>query len=276
MLQTRNTMLRVALPFGFVVAFGATGLPAASQAVADPTVNMDQVVVQSQVEPVHGRTELPGDADVRAVQRALTDEGHSTAVDGWYGTGTRGAYSGWQEDLGFTGIGANGIPGPSSLSKLGDGRFTVQRKIDVGGRTTYSGQPVNERTKKMLAAADERIGWDIVVTQGSYQGCSDASSCTHAGGGAVDIAAAELSANQRWRTVEVLRRAGFAAWLRTPEQADWPYHIHAVAVGDTDTHREAADQVADYYVGKNGLAGHGPDNTPQQYRVPFTWWEARS
>jgi hypothetical protein len=31
--------------------------------------------------------------------------------------------------------------------------------------------------------------------------------------------------------------------------------------------------VHDYYVGKNGLKSHGPDDTPTNYRVGFTWWE---
>lgn len=259
------------LPFVLVMGSGAVG---AARAEAAPAVNMDEVVVQSQVEPVYGQTKLPGDAGVEAVQRALSAKGHQTGADGWYGAETVRAYSKWQEDLGSTGLGANGIPGPGSLTKLGDGRFGVERKIDVGGRTSHSGQPVNQRTADMLAEADDKVGWKITVTQGSYQGCSEASSCTHAGGGALDISVSELSTEQRWKTVKALREVGFAAWLRTPEQADWPYHIHAIAIGDTDTHREAADQIADYHAGKNGLAGHAADDTPEAYRAPFTWWEA--
>lgn len=264
---------RAVLPFVLVVG-AAAGAVGAARADAAPLVNMDEIVVQSQVEPVHGQTTLPGDGGVEAVQRALSAKGHRTGADGWYGAETVGAYSKWQQDLGFTGIGANGIPGPSSLAKLGDGRFSVEREIDVGGRTSYSGQPVNQRTADMLAEADSGLDWNITVTQGSYQGCSEASSCTHAGGGALDISVSELTDEQRWKTVKALREVGFAAWLRTPEQADWPYHIHAIAIGDTDTHREAADQIADYHAGKNGLADHAPDDTPEAYRAPFTWWEA--
>lgn len=73
--------------------------------------------------------------------------------------------------------------------------------------------------------------------------------------------------------MRALRRVGFAAWLRTPSQSNWPYHIHAIAVGDTYMHREAANQVADYYAGKNGLASHAPDNTPRDFRASFMWWE---
>jgi hypothetical protein len=35
----------------------------------------------------------------------------------------------------------------------------------------------------------------------------------------------------------------------------------------------ARNQIADYYVGKNGLASHAADDTPAAYRAPFTWWE---
>lgn len=79
---------------------------------------------------------------------------------------------------------------------------------------------------------------------------------------------------------ESAERPGFAAWLRTPAQCGgcWPFHIHAVAIGDPDLWQRDGgftnrDQVADYYVGRNGLSSHAADNTPNAYRVPFTWWE---
>jgi hypothetical protein len=91
-----------------------------------------------------------------------------------------------------------------------------------------------------------------------------------------------LTTTQRWQTVRALRAVGFAAWLRTPAQCGgcWPYHIHAVAIGDPDLWQRGGglanrDQVADYAVGRNGLASHAADDTPAAYRVPFTWWERR-
>ncbi len=86
-----------------------------------------------------------------------------------------------------------------------------------------------------------------------------------------------MTSTERWRTVRALRQVGFAAWLRTPSQCGgcWPTHIHAIAIADTDLWQRDGkytnrNQVADYYVGRNGLSGHGLDNTPMQYRVPFT------
>lgn len=240
-----------------------------------PRVSMAEVVVQSQVEPFRGdQAGLPGKASVERVQQALVDEGLNVTVDGWFGSGTANRYADWQEKLGYTGLDANGIPGPTSLAALGKNRFVIEHEINVGPRTTYSGKTVNQRTRDMLAKADSLIAHSIVVTQGSYNaGGVAASAGTHDGGGAVDISAANLTTTQRWQTVQALRKVGFAAWLRNPNQGPWPYHIHAIAIGDTDLASGARDQVADYYVGKNGLASHAADDTPAAYRVPFTWWE---
>ena len=240
-----------------------------------PRISMGALIVQSQVEPFRGdQPSLPGDAAVERVQRALGDEGFEVIVDGWFGNDTATVYADWQASLGYSGLGANGIPGPASLVALAEERFDIEHEIVIGPRTTFSGSTVNQRTREMLVEAESLLGRDIVVTQGSYNaGGVSASAGTHDGGGAVDISVNELTTTQRWETVEALRTVGFAAWLRTPDQGPWPYHIHAIAVGDTDLPHSARNQVADYYVGKNGLASHAADNTPSSYQVPFTWWE---
>lgn len=240
-----------------------------------PLVAMDELVVQSQVEPFRGdQPSLPGNAAVELVQEALLDEGFDVTVDGWFGNETAGVYADWQTSLGYSGLGANGIPGPSSLAALFDGRAEIQHEIHIGDHTTYSGKTVNQRTRDMLAEASAMLGRDIRVTQGSYNaGGVSASAGTHDGGGAVDISVRDLTTKQRWQTVKALRTVGFAAWLRTPDQGPWVAHIHAIAVGDTDLPNSARNQVADYYVGRNGLANHAADNTPDAYQVPFTWWE---
>ena len=238
-------------------------------------VSMDRLVVQSQVEPFRGdQPDLPGDVAVETVQRALGEEGFDVAVDGWFGSETAVVYADWQKSLGYSGLAANGIPGPASLAALGEGRFEVGDEIQIGSHTTFSGRTVNQRTHDMLVEAESILGYDIVLSQGSYNaGGVDASAGTHDGGGAADISVSALSTTERWETVKALRTVGFAAWLRSPDQGPWPYHIHAIAIGDTDLSIGARDQVADYYTGKNGLASHAADNTPDAYRSPFTWWE---
>lgn len=238
-------------------------------------ISMENVVVQSQVEPFRGdQPDLPGDGAVETVQRALRDEGFDVAVDGWFGSQTAEVYAEWQQSLGYSGLGANGIPGPASLAALGEARFQVADEIRIGSHTTYSGRTVNQRTHDMLVEAEALLGYDIVLSQGSYNpGGVGASAGTHDGGGAVDLSVSDRSTTQRWEIVHALRTVGFAAWLRTPDQGPWPTHIHAIAIGDTDLSIAARNQVADYYIGKNGLASHAADNTPDAYRTAFTWWE---
>lgn len=241
-------------------------------------VSMASLVVQSQVEPFRGdQPDLPGDVAVETVQRALGEEGFAVTVDGWFGNDTAAVYADWQESLGYSGLAANGIPGPASLAALAEGRFQVKDEIQVGSQTTFTGRTVNQRTHAMLAEAASMLGHDVVLSQGSYNpGGVGASAGTHDGGGAVDISVSDLSTTQRWETVKAMRTVGFAAWLRSPDQGPWPYHIHCIAIGDTDLSIAARNQVADYYVGKNGLASHAADNTPDAYRAPFTWWEKYS
>jgi len=254
---------------------GATGDSPDGGGGGAAAVSMARVVVQSQVEPYRGnQPDLPGDSAVEMVQQALADKGFNVTADGWFGNETAAGYSDWQKSLGYSGLAANGIPGPTSLAMLGEGRFEVEDLIQIGPHTTFTGRTVNQRTRDMLAEAQAILGFDIVLSQGSYNaGGVDASAGTHDGGGAIDVSVSALSTTQRWQTVKALRTVGFAAWLRTPDQGDWPYHIHGIAVGDTDLPTSARNQVADYYVGKNGLASHAADNTPAEYRVPFTWWE---
>jgi hypothetical protein len=266
---------------------GTAPAHAASPPAPLPVVDMTAVAAAAQVEGFRGnQIGLGDDASTRLVQLALIAKGFRVVADGHYGRATTAAYIKYQRSLGYRKIDANGIPGPQSLAKLGRGRFTVAGVVQVGSRKdTYGAKRVNTRTKLMLASADLTVPWTIQVSQGSYcslekRGCAAASGGTHDGGGAIDLKVTGLSTTQRWRTVQALRSVGFAAWLRSPGQCGgcWPYHIHAVAIGDTDLWQKNGkygnrDQVADYFVGRNGLSGHGRDNTPARYRVPFTTWE---
>ncbi len=262
-----------------VVALLGVAVPLGGPAAAAlPVVDMEQVMLAAQVDPPKSGTgQTPGAAaSVLEVERALSAKGFlaSGSVDGHYGTSTIAAYAAWQRSLGYSGLDANGYPGPSSLTTLGSSRYTVTRPISTGSRTaSYGGKRVNARTRDMLAAADAKLAWSITLSQGSYTSANPSSAGTHDAGGAVDISVTGLSTTQRWQTVQALRTVGFAAWLRNPSQGDWPYHIHAVAISDTDLATGAANQVHDYYFGKNGLANHAADDTPTAYRMAFTWWE---
>ncbi|CAM3138223.1 peptidoglycan-binding domain-containing protein [Stackebrandtia soli] len=273
-LLTRGSLIAatVAVPSAWA-AHSAT----ADEVQALATVDMEMVLVAAQVDPRKSGTGItPGAGpSVKLVEQALQAKGllNSAQVDGHFGTSTISAYSALQRSLGYSGLDANGMPGKTSLTNLGSGRYTVSRPISPGSRTdSYSGKRTNTRTVRMLAAADARLSTSIRLTQGSYTSSNPGSAGTHDGGGVVDISVSGLSTTQRWQMVRELRRVGFAAWLRTPAQG-FDYHIHAVAVADPDLASAAQPQVHDYYFGKNGLASHAADNTPEAYRLPFTWWE---
>jgi peptidoglycan hydrolase-like protein with peptidoglycan-binding domain len=261
---------------------GAATVPAVltgNAAAAATAVDMELVLVAAMVDPpkTGTGTTLTAGPHVKVVEQALDAKNFlaATAVDGHYGTSTISAYSAYQKSLGYTGIDANGIPGPTSLAKLGTdtGLFTVTRAVTIGSSTdSYSGRRVNTRTKNMLAAADAKLSWSLVLSQGSYTTTNPDSAGTHDGGGVVDIGVNSMTTTQRWQTVKALRDVGFAAWLRTPEQG-FTYHIHANAICDTDMSANAQRQIHDYFYGKNGLASHAADNTPDAYKGSFTWWE---
>jgi len=145
--------------------------------------------------------------------------------------------------------------------------------VDPYGRTTRRGVLLNNRTVEMLEVAE--MHWlrsyaPLVLTQGSYSTSVSQSGGTHDGGGALDVRARDLTGSQRDSVVTALRKQGFAAWLRTPSQGDWPYHIHAIAIGDKELSPAAKQQVTDYKNGLNGLANKGADDGPQ-----VTWTEYR-
>jgi peptidoglycan hydrolase-like protein with peptidoglycan-binding domain len=249
-----------------------------ASALALPVVDMELVLLAAQLDPPKPDTGKTPDAatHVLEVERALNAKGllAAGAVDGHFGTSTISAYAAWQRSLGYSGIDANGLPGPTSLTRLGDGRYTVTRTVTAGSRnSSYGGARVNVRTRDMLAAADAMLSWNLTLSQGSYTSSNPSSAGTHDGGGVVDISVTNLTTTQRWETVRALRTVGFAAWLRNPSQGSWPYHIHAAAVSDPDLASVAANQIHDYYFGRNGLANHAADDTPTAYRTAFTWWE---
>jgi hypothetical protein len=218
---------------------------------------------------------------VRRVERALHRK-HLLAkrwIDGSFGSRTKEAYAAWQRRLGYSGIGANGLPGETSLRQLGAGHYHVTRVVSTGPRVTLGGGVVlNRRTNRMKKAAAniirKHLNCKLAVVQGSYNaGGVSASAGTHDGGGAMDVSVNRGCGLHHAATVKALRQVGFAAWYRPTLPGQWEHHIHAIAVSDPDLSSGAQDQVVDYYHGRNGLASHGPDNGPQVKKI--TWEQYR-
>lgn len=270
---TKAAVLTALTAATLAVAAPAQAAPAVTAAL--PTANMEAVLKAAQIDPRRADdTQTPGaHASVLLVEQALQAKGllDSKYVDGYFGTTTITAYSQYQKSLGYTGIDASGLPGKTSLEKLGASRYTVTSAVSAGSRVAYRGVTINTRTKAMLLAAEKIAGFTVSLTQGSYNpGGVDASAGTHDGGGAMDISVSGMSAATRTTLLKALRNVGFAAWYRTPDQG-FAYHIHAMAVSDPDLSSGAQHQTGDYYLGKNGLAGRGADDGPSVTKV--TWEE---
>jgi LysM repeat protein len=134
-------------------------------------------------------------------------------------------------------------------------------------RVSYSGRTVNVRTRIMLDRAAKILGRDsLPLAQGSYSTTTSASAGTHAGGGVVDVSSSS------WEWAKALRQVGFAAWVRTPSEGQWPYHIHAVAIGDKQLSSSAANQENAYFNGRNALANNRADTAPEWVGRPYPDW----
>jgi peptidoglycan hydrolase-like protein with peptidoglycan-binding domain len=256
------------------VSSKAAALPATAAAPL-PVVDMEATVLAAQIDPRRAdHTLTPGaKASVLAVEQALQARHLQDArwVDGYLGTETVTAYAAYQRSLGYTGLAANGLPGTASLTKLGQNRFTVTHAIGPGARVQRDGYVVDARTQAMLTEAERLLGYRLKLSQGSYNPGGDPTSAgTHDGGGVIDVDITGMSAAKRTAVARALRQVGFAAWVRDPSQGDWPWHIHAAAISDTDLSSQAQHQTGDYYLGLNGLANRGPDDGP---RIPIHTWE---
>ena len=265
----------VAVPAHAWASTSGASTPRAATAAARAVVDMEATVLAAQIDPRRADDTLtPGAKDsVLAVEQAL-EALHLLDpqwVDGYFGTVTISAYAAYQRSLGYSGLAANGLPGTASLTRLGQNRYTVTNTIGPGARVQRDGYIVDARTQAMLTAAEHLLGYPLTLQQGSYNPGGDPTSAgTHDGGGVVDIAVTGMTAAKRTAVARALRQVGFAAWVRDPSQGDWPWHIHAVAINDTDLSSPAQHQIGDYDLGMNGLANRGPDDGPQ---VAIHTWE---
>lgn len=93
-----------------------------------PSVSLKHVVYAAQHDPAAAQGHTTYRAEVLLVEKALRAEGllASQYVDGSFGSLTVAAYKAWQKRLGYSGSAADGIPGRTSLSKLGSKHgFTI-------------------------------------------------------------------------------------------------------------------------------------------------------
>jgi hypothetical protein len=148
--------------------------------------------------------------------------------------------------------------------------------------TLNGGMVVNRRTWVMLQQAAKIYQGKIQLagsslTQGSYHD-EPGGYGTHAGGGVVDISVMRpgtytILYGDIPMVVHALRLAGFAAWLRLPDEVydGSPIHVHAVAVGDRTLSPAALAQVmgpGGYFHGFTGNPAPGKKPAPDRYGGP--------
>ncbi|GHH17673.1 N-acetylmuramoyl-L-alanine amidase [Streptomyces lanatus] len=97
--------------------------PGGSTTVPGPrrVVDVSKVIAAARRDPAEAGTPVSY-SGVKTVEKALVSEGLLAAelADGHFGTTTVAAYAAWQRRCGFSGDDANGIPGQTSLERLGD------------------------------------------------------------------------------------------------------------------------------------------------------------
>ncbi|MFJ8743413.1 N-acetylmuramoyl-L-alanine amidase [Embleya sp. NPDC127516] len=101
---------------GIVAGAGGSTPPPSSL----PEVSLSRLISAARSNPPASGTPVTY-GPARLVEVALADEGLLARglVDGHYGTATVTAYAAWQRRLGYRGTDADGIPGQTSLSRLG-------------------------------------------------------------------------------------------------------------------------------------------------------------
>jgi hypothetical protein len=188
-------------------------------------------------------------------------------------------------------VGPHGVERLYVLDRDGEivERADCLRPPDDYTRMMWNGQRFNVRTVAMLRHAQQIylqhpdslfLNFEYQVVQGSYNaGQVAASFGTHDGGGAVDFSVRNpadftVLTLQIPLLIDALRTAGFAAWLRAPDElyAGSAIHIHAIAVGDAELSPAARRQIdgpEGYLRGFNGLpVPDGTDPIPDGYGEP--------
>ncbi|MGW6754536.1 GH25 family lysozyme [Streptomyces sp. NPDC055006] len=113
---TRSAMAKWATPVATKPAEPAKPKP------AKPVVDLSDIMRAAKNDPTAPQGHQTYSAGVKIVEAALKAAGYLAAKyasDGSYGTTTIDAYKKWQRKLGYKGADADGIPGTTSLTRLG-------------------------------------------------------------------------------------------------------------------------------------------------------------
>ena len=137
-------------------------------------------------------------------------------------------------------------------------------------KVTYRGWHMCSHMPPTIEMFEDRMraerGWSssrkLQIFQGSYNSSVSASADTHAAAGALDTEKLDDAGTL------IARECGTTSWQRgSPEDSYFDDHNHWIWIGCDNVSTGAADQVDDYYAGKDGLADGYSDKSPRPDKI---------
>lgn len=134
--------------------------------------------------------------------------------------------------------------------------------MNASDQLVYQGKIFDRLTLQIIHTGDRLLGLPkfgdeeepVTWTQGSFRPYTSYSGPTHRGCGAGD------ATDYNWMNrVIIWDLLGMVAFHRSPNQGNWPYHVHCVVNGFGCVDPYAKGQILSAKSGHNGLKGNGPD-----------------
>lgn len=122
---------------------------------------------------------------------------------------------------------------------------------------TYNGKRMDKKTRAFVQAMEEKLGYTVSITQGSYNaGGVSASVGTHDQGGVLDLPAYDWE-----RKLRVIKDLGGWGWYRPAIPGLWGAHIHFGIRKHGNLSAGAARQEIAYDNRRDGLKSNGYDGS---------------
>lgn len=135
----------------------------------------------------------------------------------------------------------------------------------------WRGVKMTRRAVQSLRWVEEKSGVKIDPAQGSFNRGVAASGGTH-DEEALDCRVRGLGPQEIKSLVHWLRRAGWAAWYRSPAEGNWGPHVHCVPLGRNAKRSYQAQWQADQYdAGRSGLSSNRADSDPFRPKPKRSW-----
>lgn len=136
---------------------------------------------------------------------------------------------------------------------------------DAFERVVYHDRLMDKKGKAFIQACEEKLGYELTITQGNYNpGGVAASAGTHDGGGVFD-----LPSWDHQHKLKVIKDLGGWGWLRRAIPGLWGEHIHFGITNHGTLSAGARSQQVAYFARRNGLKSNLRDNSYRAEPVPI-------